>query len=243
MGLDNMKFEKEYIVDKSRCINGVVTYKDIFYMMLETSNEQTKQAHLTTEFLLSKGYTWMIYKWRVDFSDLPVENEKIKIVTWASEFKRLNAYREFEVYNEKNELIIKASTIFLIVDMNKKRPIRIPEEVANAFGIYNKKNFESIERIEVNGDLFSEKEILITDENIDINGHVNNLVYLNWIIESLPSEYIKNYKLESINLIYHREIVNFKDVCVKNFKDDAIYTEIKTNEINAISKSFWKKNA
>lgn len=238
-----MIIEREYNITEDMCKDNVIKYHNLFRLMLNTSDEHSKIAQATTEDLLRRGYTWMIYKWRVDFYKMPVLGEKIKIKTWASEFKRLNACREFSVYNEKNEKIISASTIFLIVDMNKKKPIRIPDFVAEKFGIHEEKNFENIKRIKIKGEEFSSKDIEIKDENIDINNHVNNLVYLDWIIESMPSKYIEENKLEKISLIYNREIVNSKKVNITNYKEDRIYTEIKTNEINAMAESIWKIKA
>lgn len=243
MGYEKLKYERNIIIDKSFCKNGVITYKNLFTLMIDTSNEQSKELHATSENLMEMGYTWMIYKWRVDFEDMPRENQKIKIVTWASDFMRLNAFREFEVYNEENKKIISASSVFLMVDINKKKPIRIPEEVAEIFGVEKKKNFDSIERFKIKGDLFSEETLKVKSENIDVNNHVNNAVYVDWIVNSMPEEFRKNYKLKSLNIIYHKEITDFEKVCIKNYKSEknCLYTEISTRELNAASKSIWKR--
>lgn len=236
-----MKFKREYVVSKEQCENGKITYKNLFKLMLNTSNEQSKSIDATTMDLIDKGYTWMIYKWRVDFYSLPLEDEKIIILTWASEFKRLNAFREFEVYNEKNEKIISASTVFLIVDIEKKKPIRIPDTLIERFGMIEEKNFDKIDRLKIQGEKISEKTIEIEKENIDINGHVNNIVYIDWILKSVDEKFREENELESLNLIYHKEIINQKNVNVSVFQGDSLFYEIKTDEINAISEINWKR--
>ena len=243
MGYENVKYEKTITVDKSLCIDGKITYKNLFTLMIDTSNEQSKELNATSEDLIELGYTWMIYKWRVDFEDIPRENEKIRIVTWASDFIRLNAVRDFEVFNESNVKIISASVVLLIVDINKKKPIRIPEEVAKRFGVEKNRNFENIERFKVKGELFSENNLKVQEENIDVNNHVNNAVYVDWIVNSMPEEFRRNYKLKSINIIYHKEITDFEKVCIKSLKSEknCLYTEISTRELNAAAKSIWKR--
>ncbi|MDZ7548328.1 acyl-[acyl-carrier-protein] thioesterase, partial [Clostridium perfringens] len=39
----------------------------------------------------------------------------------------------------------------------------------------------------------------------DFNKHVNNTKYVEWAIESLPEDIVKNYKLEEIKVTFEKE--------------------------------------
>jgi medium-chain acyl-[acyl-carrier-protein] hydrolase len=40
---------------------------------------------------------------------------------------------------------------------------------------------------------------------IDFNGHVNNLRYLDWMLEPLPDEIYKHHHMRELNLRYEKE--------------------------------------
>ena len=131
--------------------------------------------------------------------------------------------------------------MFLIVDIEKKKPIRIPDTLIERFGMIEEKNFDKIDRLKIQGEKISEKTIEIEKENIDINGHVNNIVYIDWILKSVDEKFREENELESLNLIYHKEIINQKNVNVSVYQGDSLFYEIKTDEINAISEINWKR--
>lgn len=236
-----MIWREEYKIEEK------ITYKKLTELMMNTANCQSSYLHNTVEEFLNKGYTWMLYKWRFEIERMPEIGETIKIDTWASEFKRLNACREFNIYNQNDELLVKVSAIFLVIDMKDKKPIRIPEILAKKYEPEAKKNFKKIERIKQFGEIFSEKEIEIKKENIDVNEHVNNTVYIDWISKSIPYDFKEKKSLKELNLVYNREIVNNKKVTLKNYiEGDKIYTEILTKnedgkyEENAKSITVWR---
>lgn len=241
-----MKWKEKFTINDNDCINGKSNYKNIFQIMMDTTFEQSKSINNTVEDLLKDGYTWMIHKWCVEFKRIPLSGEELSVETWASEFKRLNAFREFSIKDSKGEELVKASSIFLMIDLQSKMPIRIPENTANDYQPENHKNFQKIERLKLQGDFLNKTEFNITNEDIDKNEHVNNTVYIEWIAKSIKENKDYLYKeLKNINIIYKQEVKDVNKVIVENYKDnDRIYSIIKTdsNEKNehAISCTIWK---
>jgi len=109
-------FCKEYEVMNFLSSDGELKLNHLVSYLIETSNYQSIDLGLSNEKLLDMGYTWMIYKWKIKINRYPRSHEKIKIKTWASGFKNINAFREFEVYCQ-GEKVIEASAIFLLIDV------------------------------------------------------------------------------------------------------------------------------
>lgn len=139
-------FCKEYEVMNFLSSDGDLKLNHLVSYLIETSNYQSIDLGLSNEKLLEMGYTWMIYKWKIKINRYPRSHEKIKIKTWASGFKNINAFREFEVYCQGVK-VIEASAIFLLIDVEKRKAIKIPEEVAEIYGNNGNRIFKSIERV------------------------------------------------------------------------------------------------
>lgn len=212
------KFKKVFIVGNSDVKDHKITLRNIMFYMLDTTNDQSKILHLLNEDLLKRGLTWMIYKWDIKIFDYPRENEKVEVITWASRFKNLIAYREFEIYRD-NKLIGFASTEFVLVDFKKKKPIRISEDIRNAYGIVDEKHIERIKRINPSENIFNSKSVIVEKEDIDINNHVNNLCYVDYIKNSLNGTDYENKEISELKLSYTKEITYPNKVKVIAFRE------------------------
>lgn len=213
-------FCKEYTVREFLCKDGELTTNNIIGYLIETSNYQSIDCGISNEYLLSKGYTWMIYKWKIRLFRKPKSFEKIKVKTWASGFRNINAFREFEIY-AGNEKILEASSIFLLIDLEKRKASRIPEDIANAYGICENKFFKSIKRVNEpeNLDPISRFTYKTLRRDIDFNDHVNNSVYLELIYESLPNEF-SDITFKEININYMKEIKLDDEIIIDVYKDN-----------------------
>lgn len=213
-------FCKEYEVMDFLVSDGSLKLSNLISYLIETSNYQSIDLGLPNEKLLGMGYTWMIYKWRIKIKSYPRSHEKIKIKTWASGFKNINAFREFEVYCGQ-EKIIEASAIFLLIDFEKRKPIKIPEDIVRVYGTNEERIFKSIKRVNEPRDLdklnsFSYK---ILRRDLDLNDHVNNSVYLDLIYEALGEDFSK-IKFKDISVNYINELKLGDEIVIDSYKDE-----------------------
>ena len=65
---------------------------------------------------------------------LSAMDEEIRVVTWQNGSRGFRAYRDFEIL-AGDELMAPVATLWLYVDLKKKRPRRIPPEWPQAFTI------------------------------------------------------------------------------------------------------------
>lgn len=220
-----MKYQKEYIINKDISISNIINN------FLNTSNDESKRINLDNNKLISLGYTWMIYKWRINIIRKPRDREKVIVSTWASGFKNLYAYREFDMKSDGG-LIAKASVVFILIDLEKRKPIKIPDDIMDYYTCDEEKNFENIERINIKDDFEKINSYFYeTRKNdIDENNHVNNLVYIDLMKESLPDEY-KNIDIKNLSIHYMNEIKFGDSIKIDVYKEnDKIFFDFKASD-------------
>lgn len=50
----------------------------------------------------------------------------------------------------------------------------------------------------------SEKRFSVRYSDIDLNLHVGNVTYLEWILETIPFDIMTNYKIDSVKIKYQK---------------------------------------
>ncbi|MDP4119375.1 MAG: thioesterase [Bacillota bacterium] len=169
---------------------------------------------------------WLLLSWKIKVLRRPEYAQTVKVRTWLTEIKRVYSYREFEIRSETGELLVVASSKWVRVSTDKGTPIRVPNEVAERYGIENMTHFDDNEtKLEE-----PEKHIsaLLHDVNyewIDMNRHMNNTYYMTLAEMAFP-ENIRGTLSDNFEIMYKKEIKAGKKVKCLFSEDETAYTVI-----------------
>lgn len=201
--ISQKKYEVHYYeVDykKRLLITSLVNYLE------DIATWQSEELGIGFKFLEKHNVCWVLYKWDIKINKYPVYGDVITIKTNPKSFRRFYAYRKFQIENDKGEIIGEANSIWFFINIEKRKPMRIMEEMFDGYGLTEKDNEEvKIEAIEKMERSDSEKEFNVRYGDIDTNKHVNNVKYLSWALEAVPLDIVDNYTLTSIRVVYEKE--------------------------------------
>lgn len=251
-GFSLNKYTKEFIIpyydsDKS----GFVRPESLITYMGETSSFHSSSLGVGIEELSKYDYAWILNRWKVKIIRYPKVRDKITIETWTSTFDKFYATREFMVYdNDKNE-ICRATTLWIFLDMNKKMPRRIPKELYGRYNIVDEKLLHDFYSFNLDIKSNNGIDFYVRKSDIDYNNHVNNVKYLNWMLEVIPERIDMEYKLCEFDIQYKRE-TKFGSTVISEFIEEECEEEDKQNigflhritenhEINTFGRTIWKK--
>lgn len=201
--------------------------------------------------LKSKNETWVLYKWDIDIKKYPTYDESIKVLTEAYSFNKFYAYRKFSIHNESGEEIITANSLWFFIDTDKRKPMRIGEEIYKVYEIpLEKKDALEIGKIETLSKVDSEKIFDVRYTDIDTNLHVNNAKYAAWMVESVPFEIVMNYELRNIKIAFEKEtrygeIIRVNTEIINESEDRIVCLHKiidKENKELTLGKTSWDKN-
>lgn len=191
-----------YDVDKFNRI----TPLSILNYLEETAISHSWSVGLGCEELYEKGYAWVLSKWHVEIERYPSFKDKIYVETWASSFDRYFANRWFTIKDEKGNIIIRAASQWILIDIDKRKAVKIPKEISDCYGVVDEiatdESFMNFEKVEIDE---NKRKYEIRRSDIDTNGHVNNKKYIEWIIETIPDEVYESYYLSSFDVLYKKE--------------------------------------
>jgi len=175
----------------------------------ETALAHTHQVGIEMCSLLDAGRTWVLSKMALTLNRLPKLEEMLEVQTWSRSIQRFKGLREF-IFSVDGQQIAAASTLWLYLDIRKRRPIRVPDHYANLYGSENIRAFNmDLEKWRPPKTVIDKQPLSITTRlsDYDVNGHVNNAVILQYI-ETAMARANRNapQDVKALQLAFEKEI-------------------------------------
>ncbi|WP_304519092.1 acyl-[acyl-carrier-protein] thioesterase [Clostridium estertheticum] len=167
---------------------------------------QSETLGVGIDYLKENKMAWVLYKWDITIKAYPLLNETIKVETFAHSFKKFYADRKYDIFDGKGNKIGHADSIWILINTDTRRPIRVTKELYEVYGIEDSPNtLKNIENILSMNEVDNEKSFQVRYSDIDTNMHVNNVKYAAWAIETIPEDIILNKELKNIKVTYIKE--------------------------------------
>lgn len=172
----------------------------------DIGSKQSEELGVGIEYLTEKRLAYVFYRYDINIKRYPKYGEKIKVRTMAKSFKKFYASRAYEIYDENNEKIVEGEGIFLLINIDKRKAVRIPEDQYIAYGV-DIENCPDIKvtKLEKLTKEMDRNNFKVRYGDIDSNMHVNNVKYVEWAIESLPLDIVSNYELKELSVVFEKE--------------------------------------
>lgn len=217
----------------------------LFNYFQDIASIHAENLGLGLEFLQEElGVTWVLVKILVKIERLPKLNEEIYLETWPLEPKKLEFERDFYVRDMEGNILVKAISSWVIMDI-ENREIKKTEELPSRLPQFNTERAIDgrIGKIKGEQQPIEVYKKVIGYSDIDINGHLNNSKYIDYITDCFSLEEHRRNSVDSIQVNYLNEafagdsIILFRDVSKRI--SNVVYVE-GMNE--AGSKTYFKAN-
>jgi len=197
---------RSYNVD----MNQNLAVKNLCDMINDISGLHSEVLGVSVDDLNRDNQSWVLSRMHLVIDKLPQRGKSICIDTWPSGSKGLYACRDY-IVNYDDKQIVKGTSAWLVIDIDKRRPIKIPETIVNS-----QIPFADIEpaiiddfrgKIETLDTTNSFKTYNANYTDIDFNKHVTATKYVEWIVNELDIDIHKQYDIAEIDIAYKLEII------------------------------------
>lgn len=168
----------------------------------DCSTFQTEELGVGFSYLLPKNLTWILLYWQIVVEEYPDLGEKITISTIPYEFRGFMGKRNFFMEKGDGQIIAKADSLWSLMDTQKMMPVKIPEEVVQAYPREEKLEMEYLPRkVSISGIEKKEEMLVIQRHHLDCNNHVNNGQYIKIAGVYLP----KGFEIKQMRAEYKKQ--------------------------------------
>lgn len=202
-----MKKYQEQIIIKSYQTNqfGKASVTSLFHTMLEAAWAHAQIMDWGYDDLKNNNLFWVLSRFYVQVEKYPAWQDKITLNTWSAGTDGMYAYREFILEDAEGKTLLRASSAWLILDLDSHKIFRLSDYKATFPKLTDPNACRNPKRIKP--DKHEEKlnfsPVLFSD--LDINQHFNSVKYVERVLDDFGIDFLVGHEPAELEVNYLKE--------------------------------------
>jgi acyl-ACP thioesterase len=209
MSLKMNKFTQEFHIP---CYNTDMSWrlKPAAFMDLaqEAANQHATILGFGYDDLIASKTAWVLSRMRVVFVDTPKWREEMKFQTWHRGLERLFFLRDFIMTDKDGKTRVKATTSWLVLNLENRRLLRDPnlldEGTRCPDSVLDRPADKVVMPKDADSQLVGEHKVAYSD--LDMNGHANNAMYMQWAMDAVNYEISATRAVKEFTINFNHEV-------------------------------------
>ncbi|MDH4196925.1 MAG: thioesterase [Candidatus Aminicenantes bacterium] len=161
--------------------------------------------------LVKRGLTWVLSRYRVSIQRYPRFFEEVTVKTWPSGLQSYFALRDFEISDAKGPFLA-ATTSWMLLNLKTKQPVKAEDHLAADMVHPQRSLPDAFPTIPSLAGAVREMKFRVARRDLDMNKHVNNVVYIHWALEAVEDEVAAAKRPVDLEVSYRAEAFYKEDV-------------------------------
>ncbi|XP_071699350.1 oleoyl-acyl carrier protein thioesterase, chloroplastic-like [Rutidosis leptorrhynchoides] len=197
-------------------VNKTATIETMANLLQESVGNHIHCAGFITH-RLAKHHIMVAARMHIEIYRYPAWRDVVEIETWCQGEGRIAIRRDWIIRDYANgEVIGRATSKWVTMNLETRKLQKFSDDVIDEYSVFCPKTLRLAFHEENNNSLkkigkledpaeYSKLGLAPRRTDLDMNGHVNNVTYIGWVLESIPQEVIDTHELQSITLDFKRE--------------------------------------
>lgn len=210
---------QEKIVIKSEDVDnqGELKLSRLLYFMQEIAGAHAEKLHIGRDTTIKDGNIWVVVRGDIKINRMPRLKEKIVISTHPGETKGFMFPRFFQVYDKHNNLLVTASSTWVIINFETRKIVLRPFQ-GQEFPFESDPSDLPLP-IKVNEEAPNLVMNRATKENeVDVNKHINNTYYYDYVLDVHDETFYKENRVSRLVMNFEKEIIHPSDIEIYSSK-------------------------
>jgi medium-chain acyl-[acyl-carrier-protein] hydrolase len=220
MKADSIFTQKINVPYSAMGTTGQIKIDRLLNMFQDSASLQCEQLGISGFDMARKQLKWVISRYQIQIHKNPECFEPLELKTWRSPWKNLYEIRQFTILDQNKNKLVSALGVWILVKAENSKPVRLTPHLPSQFMT---PIAQSPELLNNDHDILvfdHESEFKIRVHDLDLNHHVNNTVYVQWAMESVPASILFKYAPISCVVSFLKE----------SFYPDRIISSVKINK-------------
>ncbi|MCM1106002.1 MAG: thioesterase [Blautia sp.] len=180
---------------------GELTWQALMDYFQDCSVFHSEQHNIGIDYLKEQHMAWMLSSWQICRNRMPRLAELVTVQTWAYDMKGFYGYRNFSINDSGGKRLAYANSVWILVDTKSGRPMRIPMEMPEKYGMEERLPMDVCGRkLAVPGEYGEKEPFVVPSYFIDTNQHMNNSRYVQVALQYVP----KDFSVGEVRVEYRR---------------------------------------
>ena len=187
--------------------------------MLNAADFHSRDRGFGMDFLNSINKTWVLSRLAIEMDEMPWQYDKFYVETWVESAMRYFTQRNFRVVSEDGAKVYGyGRSIWAMIDTETRQPTNIFDIDNGAIMNWVEKDkanpMTKLTRVQMDDKAVLVRTIDTRYNDVDINGHINSVKYIEHVLDLFPLEWYREYALKRFDIAYvaeahHGDRLNF----------------------------------
>ncbi len=186
--------------------------------LLNAADFHSNDRGYGVNYLNTINKTWVLSRLAIKLDETPAIYDKFIIETWVDSVMRYFTNRNFKITNEDGHIYGYGKSIWAMIDTETREPVDIMKVDNETISKHIETNYDNpikkSSRVKLDSNLILQKSIIAHYNDVDINGHVNSIKYIEHILDIFPLEWYKQHSIQKFDIAYiveshYGETLNF----------------------------------
>jgi len=180
----------------------------IYHFLQESAEHNAVDLGFDTETLLQRGLTWVLSRLQLRVTAVPQGRRGIEAETWPAAIESRFAHRDFRLrVPGEQEFFAVASSAWLLLDFTRMRPVTVSTHLPEKMVLHRPRMVTTpFPSLDTSGEPVFEKGFHVRRSDLDLNDHVNNVHYVEWLAEAVPESLWRNADVSELDVEYKRAV-------------------------------------
>lgn len=181
---------------------GRLKSSSILYFVQEAAGRHWQ--HIEGETSQQCSLYWVIIRHRVQVTRLPRKGETVRLETWPMPTTRVAYPRSVVAYDEQGNELFRSISLWVLMDPETRVMILPDKSGVLVNGILRGNELPSPRSL-APASMGAQVERTVRFTDLDVNGHMNNARYLEWLADLLPGSFHQDHIIRDMTLGYLSE--------------------------------------
>lgn len=198
--------EKSYVRTYDVDHNKQMKVPALLNLMHEAAMQNVLQMKVSFWDLEPHNITWVLMRMRLTVHQNPSLGNPIEVLTYPAGFKKLYTYRDYIFFDKNENRVAQASSTWVLMNTQSRRISRIPPFISELEMPEEDYCLPRInDKLSSFGTASFQKTFQVNWHDLDFNKHLGNVTYITWMLDGIPSDWMKKHQLKEIDIQYKLE--------------------------------------
>lgn len=208
----------------------------LFNKMEIVSTRHANELGIGSDKLIEKDMVWVLARVKIEMYSYPKWQQKIKIKTWPGSLIKILVPRYYLFEDEQGNIIGKAVSLWTFLNF-KERKLVVP--ILDHLNYPDTSHLPVVldvpAKIHLDLDMKFMHQHIARYSDIDINEHVNNSKYIEWMTDCVDYKKYQGFIIKSIQINYLKEVLEGDKVDLfSNMDEERVVIEGRNGEVSSI---------
>lgn len=193
----------------------------ILDLFQDAAGQHAEEIGVGFSDMIARKYLWVLTRIKFKIILPPRRYHTVTVKTWPLEPNRLNYRREYCIEDQNGQRLVVGSSEWVVIHSKERKLLSVPD-LYNLDGDYhNEVMFEEKAKKVRDFENIGEPYVINTGFcDIDVNDHVNNIKYANYVLDAISPK--KDDLLEVFQIDYRKEVMQGTQLNIYHNKQDNV---------------------